>query len=202
MSARSGTPGPLTEPLVRHAEPADFDAIARLTVAAYRADGQLDSEHGYEQLLADVPARAGAGELLVAADRATGELLGAVLLVLPGSPYAELCGPGEAEFRMLAVDPRAQGRGVGRALVRACLDRARALGCVRVVICTRSFSTPAHRLYAGFGFVRTPDRDWSPMPGVDLIALRFDLAPALPRPRRHAGRQIPADPAAGAVGRS
>jgi ribosomal protein S18 acetylase RimI-like enzyme len=26
---------------------------------------------------------------------------------------------------MLAVDPAAQGRGVGEALVRACLDRAR-----------------------------------------------------------------------------
>ncbi|WP_422771626.1 GNAT family N-acetyltransferase [Plantactinospora sp. WMMC1484] len=192
MTGRSGQPTGL---VVRAAEPADFGTIARLTVAAYRADGQLDSEHGYERVLADVPARAGAGELLVAADGTTGELLGAVLFVLPGTPYAEISGPGEAEFRMLAVDPRAQGRGAGRALVGACLDRARALGCARVVICARSFSTPAHRLYAGFGFVRTPDRDWSPMPGVDLIALRLDLAAALPRP-------TPAGPAAGAVSRS
>ncbi len=168
----------MTDLVVRIAEPADFDAIARLTVAAYRADGQLGGEHGYEQLLADVPARAGAGELLVAADEATGELLGAVLFVLPGSAYAELSGPDEAEFRMLAVDPGAQGRGAGKALVRACLDRARSLGCARVVICTRSFSTPAHRLYAGFGFVRTPDRDWSPIPEVELLALRLDLTPA------------------------
>ncbi|MFY1690056.1 GNAT family N-acetyltransferase [Plantactinospora sp. WMMB782] len=168
----------MTDLLVRVAEPADFDAIARLTVAAYRADGQLDGEHGYEQVLADVPARVDAGELLVATDPATGEPLGAVLFVLPGSAYAELCGAGEAEFRMLAVDPLAQGRGVGKALVRACLDRARAQDCSRVVICVRSFSAPAHRLYDGFGFVRTPDRDWSPAPGVDLYALRLDLEPA------------------------
>ncbi|GIG85914.1 GNAT family N-acetyltransferase [Plantactinospora endophytica] len=165
----------MTGVLVRVAEPADFDAIARLTVAAYRADGQLDSEHGYEQALADVPARAGAGELLVAVDEVTGELLGAVLFVLPGSAYAEMCVADEAEFRMLAVDPGAQGRGAGKALVRACVDRARSLGRTRVVICARSFSAPALRLYAGFGFVRTPDRDWSPAAGVELHALRLDL---------------------------
>jgi ribosomal protein S18 acetylase RimI-like enzyme len=162
--------------LVRRAEPADFDAIARLTVGAYRADGQLAGESGYEQTLRDVSARAVAGELLVAVDEITGEVRGSVLFVLPGTPYAQLAGPGEAEFRMLAVDPAAQGRGAGEALVRACLTRAAALGCHGVVICTRSFSAPAHRLYARLGFVRTPERDWSPDPGVDLYVLRIDLA--------------------------
>lgn len=165
----------MTLPLVRAARPADFDAIARLTVAAYKADGQLVDEPDYERLLADVPARASTGELLVAVDEPTGRVLGSVLFVLPGSPYAQLSGPGEAEFRMLAVDPAAQRRGAGAALVRACLDRATELGCRRVRICTRSFSVPAHRLYAKFGFVRTPERDWSPGPGVELHALCIDL---------------------------
>jgi ribosomal protein S18 acetylase RimI-like enzyme len=164
--------------LVRPAEPADYAAIARLSVAAYRADGQLDAAPHYAAELADVPARARAGELLAAVDETTGEVLGSVLFVLPGTPYAELSGPGEAEFRMLAVDPAAQGRGVGSALVRACLARARELGCHRVVLCTRSFAAAAHRLYARLGFVRTPERDWSPMPGVDLHAFRIDLAAA------------------------
>ncbi|MFC6014778.1 GNAT family N-acetyltransferase [Plantactinospora solaniradicis] len=168
----------MTNLLVRRAEPADFDAIARLTVAAYRADGQLAGESEYEQTLLDVSARSDSGELLVAVDGTTGEVLGSVLFVVPGTPYAQLAGPGEAEFRMLAVDPAAQGRGAGEALVRACLTRATALGCHGVVICTRSFSAPAHRLYARLGFVRTPERDWSPDPGVDLHALRIDLAGA------------------------
>jgi len=159
--------------LIRPATPADFPAIARLTVDAYREDGQLAGDHGYDKKLADVQTRAEAGVLLVAADGST--VLGSVTFVLPGTAYAELSGPGEAEFRMLAVDPAAQGRGAGEALVQACVERATALGCQAVVICVRSFSEPAKRLYARLGFARVPERDWSPFPGVDLEALRLPL---------------------------
>ncbi|HEX7745514.1 MAG TPA: GNAT family N-acetyltransferase [Micromonosporaceae bacterium] len=164
--------------VVRAANPRDFPAIGQLTVAAYAADGQLEGEHGYERVLADVSGRASAGELLVAVDNAAGQVVGAVLFVVPGSRYAELSGPGEAEFRMLAVDPAAQGRGAGEALARACIARAAELDCSAVVICTRSFSAPAQRLYARLGFLRVPELDWSPAPGVELLALRLELPAA------------------------
>lgn len=160
---------------IRTAGPEDYPAVARLTVAAYQADGQLEAGNPYRETLADVAGRAGAGELLVAADPDTGDLLGAVLFVRPGSSFAELSGPDEAEFRMLAVDPAAQGRGVGEALTRACLDRAAAAGCRAVVISTRDFAEPAQRLYARLGFARIPERDWSPLPGIQLLALRREL---------------------------
>jgi ribosomal protein S18 acetylase RimI-like enzyme len=162
--------------LVRVAEPGDFDEIARLTVAAYAADGQLEGGHGYEHVLADVATRAEHGELLVAVDASSGQPLGAVMFVLPGSRFAELSRDGEAEFRTLAVDPAAQRRGVAQALVRACLDRAIDLGCSALVISVRDFAEPARRLYAGFGFTRWPERDWSPMDGVQLLALRLPVA--------------------------
>lgn len=168
----------MTTILVRAAEPADFPVIAQLTVAAYEADGQLKGEYGYRRVLANVPARATAGDLLVAVDEATDAVLGAVTFVLPGTPYAELAGPGEAEFRMLAVDPAAQGRGAGAALVDACVARATELGCSAVVICVRSGLAPvAQRLYARLGFVRAPEKDWTPVPGVELLGLRLDLTP-------------------------
>ncbi|PZG23618.1 GNAT family N-acetyltransferase [Micromonospora craterilacus] len=169
----------MTGLLVRPAEPADFAGVARLTVAAYEADGQLKGEHGYAAVLADVAGRAVHGEILVAADPATGQLLGSVTFVLPGTRYAELCGPGEAEFRMLAVDPAAQGRGAGAALVEACVARATELGCTALLICVRDgHAESAHRLYRRRGFVRVPEQDWTPLPGVDLLALRLALTAA------------------------
>lgn len=162
--------------LVRLADTADFPAVARLTVAAYEADGQLKGEHGYGAVLADVSTRAGSGEVLVAVDEATGAVLGSVTFVLPGTLFAELSGPGEAEFRMLAVDPAAQGRGVGAALAQACVDRAGELGCRAVVICVRAgMAVSAHRLYERLGFVRMPEKDWSPVAGVALLGLRLEL---------------------------
>ncbi len=164
---------------VRRAEPGDFAEVARLTVEAYRADGQLEEEHGYGDLLADVATRAEHTEILVAVDATPGAtpdgLLGAVAFVLPGTRYAELSRPGEAEFRMLAVDPAAQRRGVARALVRACVERASALGCGSVVISTRDRNAAAFAIYETFGFVREPALDWTPVPGVRLLGLRLKL---------------------------
>lgn len=167
---------------VRPAVPADFDAIAELTVAAYGADGQLDGDHDYDKHLADVAPRARVGELLVAVD-AGDAVLGSVAYVLPGSKYAEIARAGEAEFRMLAVAPAAQGRGVGELLARACIARAEEQGCQAVVICVRDIGAAARRMYDRIGFSRIPERDWSPYPNVSLLALRLDLSdPGARRP--------------------
>lgn len=158
---------------VRVAAPEDFPAIGELTVAAYRGDGQTWAGHPYEPALRDAEGRSGYGTLLVCAS--PDGLLGAVLFVCAGSEYAELAREGEAEFRMLAVAPWAQRRGVGEALVHACLQRALELGCHAVVICVRDFAADAQRLYKRLGFVREPALDWSPYEGVVLLGLRYDL---------------------------
>jgi ribosomal protein S18 acetylase RimI-like enzyme len=159
--------------LIRDAIADDYPAIAELTVDAYEAVGQLDSGEDYRATLANVAGRATEGDLLVAVE--DDAVLGAVLLVRPGSSYSELAGPDEAEFRMLAVSPKAQRRGIGELLVRECLDRARAGGARRIVISARDFVAGPLRLYDRMGFVRVPERDWSPVPGVSLVALTFEL---------------------------
>jgi ribosomal protein S18 acetylase RimI-like enzyme len=94
--------------------------------------------------------------------------------VLPGTG-TRVSGPGEAEFRMLAVAPAAWGRGVGELLARACIARAREVGASAIMICTRDFATTAQKIYERLGFARVPERDWQPMPGVNLFALRLEL---------------------------
>ena len=163
--------------VIRPAESDDYAAIAELSVLAYADDGQLAEGVGghYAARLRDVAGRAKDASLLVAVD-ADGTVLGSVAICLPGSPLAEINRPGELEFRMLAVHPDAQGRGVGRALATACVDRARELGSRAVVICTRDeVGKPAQAMYRSMGFTRIPDRDWNPIANVQLLAWELAL---------------------------
>jgi GNAT superfamily N-acetyltransferase len=98
-----------------------------------------------------------------------------VTFCAPGSPWCELARPDEAEFRMLAVAPDARRRGAAQALVQRCVERARELRCTAVVLSSLPTQLAAHRLYGRLGFRRTPDLDWSPQAGVDLLAFRLDL---------------------------
>jgi ribosomal protein S18 acetylase RimI-like enzyme len=111
----------------------------------------------------------------VAVGSADGTVLGTVTLAAPGSSFNEVSEPGEAEVRMLAVSPESQGGGVGEALMRQCVVRARELGLRALALSTQPGMHAAHRIYERMGFVRTPDRDWSPLPGVDLITYRLEL---------------------------
>lgn len=158
---------------VRPATEAEYPLAGDVCVRAYRAEGQFPNS--YEKTLADIAGRAAHGEVLIAVDSDTDEILGCVTFLLPGTRYAEISREDEAEFRMLAVDPDAQGRGVGGMLVQACLARAADLGYTAVAICTRDFNAVALGMYAKFGFRRVPERDWTPQEGVNLVALRLGL---------------------------
>ena len=76
---------------------------------------------------------------------------------------------------MLSVAAAGRRRGVGRSLVNACLDRARAQGMREVLISSLPQMTAAHALYREFGFVRAPELDYSPKTDVHLWALRLVL---------------------------
>lgn len=159
---------------IRPAREDELDAVGALSVAAYAADGAITAEHPYAERLRDAATRARDALLLVATD-AEDRILGTVTYVAPGTPFAELAGADEAEVRMLAVAPEARGAGVGRLLSEACIARARAEGWSAVALSSGSWMEAAHRLYARLGFVRTPERDWSPRPDVDLVAFRLPL---------------------------
>jgi ribosomal protein S18 acetylase RimI-like enzyme len=159
---------------IRPPRPEEYAAAGEVTVQAYDVDGHLAGDVGYDAELRDVARRAERAEVLVAVD-AAGEVLGTVTVVRPGSEYAEISRPGELEFRMLAVAPSARGRGIGEALTRAVLDRARALGLRKVVLSSLDTMYSAHRLYERLGFVRLAERDWRPFPHISLIAYQVDV---------------------------
>jgi ribosomal protein S18 acetylase RimI-like enzyme len=157
---------------VSPAGPEDFDRIADLSVRVY-VGGGLAGE-GYASELSDVAGRASRADLLVVRDD-RGRVVGSVALVLTGDFGEVTTSDEEASFRMLVVDPAAQGRGLGTLLVTTCLDRARAAGKRRMVISTGTRMTAAQRLYERLGFTRLPERDWSPVPGIDLLVYSCEL---------------------------
>jgi ribosomal protein S18 acetylase RimI-like enzyme len=149
---------------IRPAQPEEFTAVGEVCVAAYTA---LGVSGRYAAVLRDVAARAAAAEVMVADDEG---LLGTVTYVPGGGPLREIARPEEAEFRMLAVAPEAQGRGIGLALAEHVVAESRRRGRAGVACSSQRDMHAAHRIYERLGFGRDPSRDWSPVPGVDLLA--------------------------------
>lgn len=73
-----------------------------------------------------------------------GQRVGTVMLVAESDTVARL--------RLLLVDPRARGQGVGAILVRQCVEFARATGYHDIVLWTQSVLSGARRLYEAAGF--------------------------------------------------
>jgi GNAT superfamily N-acetyltransferase len=103
------------------------------------------------------------GDVLLAHEPDSGTVVGCVaLLAYPDAVF---------ELAKMAVTPDAQGHGIGRQLIAAAIDRARALGGARLFLGTNSKLAPAIHLYENAGFARiTRDR----LPVADYFA-RADI---------------------------
>ncbi|MGW7684661.1 GNAT family N-acetyltransferase [Kribbella sp. NPDC054772] len=156
---------------IRLARQDEYDAVGELTVAAYTHDGLVRGD--YAMTLRAAADRAAKAELWVAADE--DGLLGTVTYCPVGSVYREIGRDDEGEFRMLGVAGRARGQGIGRALTERCIERTREQGLRRIVMSSANYMATAHRIYERLGFTRIPERDWAPIPGVDLYAFALDL---------------------------
>ena len=165
---------------VRPVADGEYERAGDVVVAAYSA---LPGEHmsgGYEAELRAVEQRSKEAVVLVA--EVDGVIVGAVTYVGDSSsPWGASEGmrDGEGLIRMLAVDPEAQGSGAGGALVDACIEWARRDGKQALVLHTTPWMTTAHRLYERRGFTRAPERDFTPVPEVPLLAYGLVLEPRL-----------------------
>ena len=158
---------------VRPVRDDELAAVGQLTVAAYDAVGRVSDQ--YREALLDVAARRD-GESVVLVAVEDGAVVGSVTVVSACSTHFEHGAHGDGGFRMLAVAPQAQGRGVARALLDATLDRARAAGWRRLTITTMSWMPTAQAMYEAAGYQRRPDLDVRFSSGVGLC-YQLDLVP-------------------------
>jgi ribosomal protein S18 acetylase RimI-like enzyme len=155
---------------VREARPEEYDAIAEVTVAAYARFPETGEDPEYLAEQRDVAGRALLCPIYVAIDDETGDVLGGATYVPShDNKWAEAEREGEAGIRLLAVAPRAQGRGIGTALTNALVGRAQDEGKRGITLLTLPAMTAAQRMYERLGFQRDPERDWEPVPGLLLI---------------------------------
>ena len=99
--------------IVRNATPAEYERVGDMTVAAYAA---LPVDHlwdGYDDEIRDVAGRAMRPTCSLPSIDEVVRRRGHVSSPIPTSRWLEWTEPGEAQFRLLAVDPAVQGRGIG-----------------------------------------------------------------------------------------
>jgi DNA-binding MarR family transcriptional regulator/GNAT superfamily N-acetyltransferase len=89
-----------------------------------------------------------------------GEILGSAFVVEKSRTIAKL--------RLVYVEPHVRGHGLGRRLVEAAMDFARAAGYRRMTLWTNDVLLPARRLYDALGFKQTASEPYHGF-GKDLV---------------------------------
>ena len=153
----------MVQPAIRPATSHDIDALRSVITRANEPlrgavrGGLFDA---YLMSALDVDGRLRDGEVLVA--EVDGRITGTITFYLDandeGTPSRL---PGNtAGIRATAVDPSAQGHGIGRALVDACIQRAVYAGATSIALHTAEFMVAAIALYERSGFRRAPQYDF------------------------------------------
>ncbi|WP_066331466.1 GNAT family N-acetyltransferase [Azohydromonas lata] len=139
-----------------------FQDAARINALALEAFQQYEGAYQdwplFQSKIANMAALAQTGEIVLA--ELDGRILGAVAYVGPGATKADFFKPHWPIMRMLVVAPGARGRGIGRALARACLQRAERDGATEFALHTSKIMDVALPMYERMGFQwvsRTPD---------------------------------------------
>ena len=147
---------------VRPLTAADLPVLERLEVELFGA-GAWSAATLAEELTAP-------GRTYVGATLPGGTLVG----------YAGLWFDGwDAQVMTVGTDAAHQGRGVGRAMLVALVDRAREVGAASVLLEVRVDNAPALHLYEALGFERLGRRRGYYQPeNVDAWTMRLPLGPA------------------------
>ena len=151
---------------IREAREGDRAAAQEVTLAAYEEYAKIMPPpfwEGYKNNIMEAIDEVGSAQHVVA--EYAGKIVGSVLLYPPAaSAYGASADGGASvpEMRLLAVDPVLRGHGIGNALTRECVQRARQLGAPALGLHTTDMMQTAMQMYERMGFVRVPELDFHP----------------------------------------
>lgn len=161
--------------VTRNARAEELDQISFLLKEAYQEyENIMPAEvfKNYLEDIMDVRSRLPDSDLIVA--EIGGRLAGTVTLYLHRSS-TQNWPEGWASIRLLGVLQEYRNRGVGQALMEECILRCRKDGISELGLHTTEAMGTAKRLYERLGFVRVPDFDFHPRPGVVIMAYCLNL---------------------------
>ncbi len=153
---------------IRNAKPGEFTEIGQLMVDVYSGlEGfpKADEQPSYYNTLRNIGkfTENPNTELLVAVSN-DDSLLGAVLyfddMQYYGSGGQAPMEKNASGFRLLAVDQKARGMGVGKELSKICIEKAKAFGNQQLIIHTTDYMKVAWKMYKNLGFERSEDLDF------------------------------------------
>jgi DNA-binding MarR family transcriptional regulator/GNAT superfamily N-acetyltransferase len=154
--------------LLRSHRPGDIGWVISSQAKAYAEEYGWDIS--YEALVAEICAQfirsydASREHCWIA--EAGGEPLGSIFLVNGGDDVAKL--------RLLLVEKKARGLGVGRALVEQCVSSARERGYKKMTLWTQSILVAARGIYQAAGFRRVKEEPHHSF-GVDLVGETWEM---------------------------
>ncbi len=168
--------------IIREAKTDEFEKLGQLMVSVYSNLEDFpdqDEQPKYYEMLTNI------GQLtdkldtkLLVAVSEDEELLGGVVYFSDMAQYGS-GGTATQEkhasgFRLLAVDPRSRGMGVGTALSNKCIQLARKKKHEQVVIHTTNAMKVAWRMYEKLGFRRSSDLDFK-QEELQVFGFRLEL---------------------------
>jgi len=154
--------------ILRRPRPGDFGWVVKRNAELYAQEYQWQEpfEGVCAQIVADFTNKSDAKRERCWIAEMNGENVGCIFLAKDSATVARI--------RLLLVDPKARGLGLGARLVDECLRFARGAGYNKVTLWTHSVLTAARHIYekAGFKLMRSErHKDWGP----PVVSEHWDL---------------------------
>jgi len=154
--------------IIRNAVPSEFEKIGKLMVQVY---SQLEGfpteleQPNYYKMLANIGELTNKPETeLLVAISSDEKIMGGVVyfsdMQYYGSGGIATKEQNASGFRLLAVDPLARGKGIGKLLINECILKAKDKNHNEVIIHSTMAMQIAWKMYENLGFKRSKDLDF------------------------------------------